>query len=55
MADGVIVGSAVIKVMEQYLGNKDMVEQIGRFVEELNSAAKRGSWEFSTIYLLYAN
>jgi tryptophan synthase alpha chain len=40
MADGAIVGSAVIKVMEQYLGHKDMVERVGQFVGQLNTAVK---------------
>ena len=38
MADGVIVGSAVIKVIEKYHDKTDMVEQVGRFVEQLKSA-----------------
>lgn len=41
MADGAIVGSAVIKVMEQQLGKPDMVKQVGSFVEQLNQAVKR--------------
>lgn len=38
MADGVIVGSAVIKVIEKYHGKGDMVEQVGMFVGQLKSA-----------------
>lgn len=40
MADGVIVGSAVIKTMEQYLGESEMVEQVGNFVAALKVGMK---------------
>ena len=38
MADGVIVGSAVIKVIEKYHDKMAMAEQAGKFVEQLKSA-----------------
>jgi tryptophan synthase alpha chain len=35
MADGVIVGSAVIKVIEQHLGEADLVSKVGEFARSL--------------------
>jgi len=35
IADGVIVGSAIIKVIEENVGKKDIVEKVGRFVGKL--------------------
>ncbi len=32
-ADGVIVGSAIIKVIERNIGKKDLVKKVGRFVQ----------------------
>ncbi|MBP1765371.1 MAG: tryptophan synthase, alpha subunit [Firmicutes bacterium] len=37
MADGVIVGSAVIKTMEQYLGKPELPERVGQFVGRLKA------------------
>lgn len=39
-SDGVIVGSAVIKVIEKNLKNKDMSKTVGRFVKGLIKAVK---------------
>ncbi|MBU1888445.1 MAG: tryptophan synthase subunit alpha [Candidatus Omnitrophica bacterium] len=36
VADGVIVGSAIVKVIEKNIGKKDLVEKVGRFVKILN-------------------
>jgi tryptophan synthase alpha chain len=41
VADGVIVGSAIIDVIEKNVGRKDMVHKVGRFVGELADAAHR--------------
>jgi tryptophan synthase alpha chain len=35
-ADGVIVGSAIIKIVEENIGNKDMVEKVGGFAGKIN-------------------
>jgi len=35
LADGVIVGSAIIKVIERNIGKKDLVKKVGRFVRKL--------------------
>ncbi len=37
-ADGAIVGSAIIKVIEDNLGEKDLVKKVGRFVKTLTLA-----------------
>lgn len=37
IADGVIVGSAIIKVIEQNIGKKDLVKKVGRFVKRLSN------------------
>jgi len=37
MADGVIVGSAVIKTMEQYLGKPELAKKVGEFVGSLKT------------------
>lgn len=39
-ADGVIVGSAIVKRIEENLGHKNLVRQVGIFVEGLVKAAK---------------
>ncbi|MBN2096950.1 MAG: tryptophan synthase subunit alpha [Candidatus Omnitrophica bacterium] len=38
VADGVIVGSAIIKVIEKHLGKKDLVQRVTRFVSSLRKA-----------------
>lgn len=40
-ADGVIVGSAVIKVLEKNLGKKDLVEKVGQFAKSISRALKK--------------
>lgn len=35
LADGIIVGSAIIKVIERNIGKKDLVKKVGRFVKTL--------------------
>lgn len=35
VADGVIVGSAVIKKIKEYKGNPDLVKKVGRFISSL--------------------
>lgn len=37
-ADGAIVGSAIIKVIEKNIGNKDLVKKVGRFAKRLKGA-----------------
>lgn len=36
--DGVIVGSAIVSVIEKNIGKKDLVAKVGRFVKSLKSA-----------------
>jgi len=36
-ADGAIVGSAIIKIIEKNIGKKDLVEKVGEFVRKLKS------------------
>lgn len=36
IADGVIVGSAIIKVIEKNIAKRDLVEKVGRLVKRLN-------------------
>ncbi|NQS90249.1 tryptophan synthase subunit alpha [Patescibacteria group bacterium] len=40
IADGVIVGSAIIKEVEKYQGQKDLVKKVGDFGEKLAKAVK---------------
>lgn len=40
-ADGVIVGSAIVDVMEANQGKSTMVEEVGKFVEKMGKAVKR--------------
>ena len=40
-ADGVIVGSAIIKIIEKY--GKDAAEQVGKYVKEMKAAANSRS------------
>jgi tryptophan synthase alpha chain len=35
--DGVIVGSAIVSIIEQNIGNKDLVSKVGKFVKSLKS------------------
>jgi tryptophan synthase alpha subunit len=39
-ADGVIVGSAIIKVMEKYLGRPGLVKAAGAFAGRISKAVK---------------
>lgn len=39
-ADGVIVGSAIVKKVEENLGHKRLVREVGKFVEELSSGIR---------------
>ena len=40
VADGAIVGSAISQIIEQSLGQADMVERVGAFVAQLKSALR---------------
>lgn len=40
--DGVIVGSAIVNVIEQNIGKKDLVEKVGSFVESLKGSSHGG-------------
>jgi tryptophan synthase alpha chain len=42
-ADGVIVGSAIIKEIEKKLGHKDLVEHVARYVQGLVNALRKVS------------
>lgn len=35
IADGAIVGSAIVKVIEKNIGKKGLVKQVGRFIRKL--------------------
>ena len=35
LADGAIVGSAIIKIIEKNIGKKDLVKKVGNFVKTL--------------------
>lgn len=39
VADGVIVGSAIVKIIERYTGKKNMIEAVGSYVKGLIKAA----------------
>jgi len=39
-ADGIIVGSAIIKLIEKNLGKKDIPQKAGRFIKRLVNAVK---------------
>ncbi len=39
VADGVIVGSAIVRVVERYSGKKNLVGAVGRYVKDLVEAA----------------
>jgi len=39
-ADAVIVGSAIIKVIEANLGKPDMIQRVGEFVRSLKEATR---------------
>lgn len=41
LADGVIVGSAIVKEIEKHIGKKDLVAQTARFVQGLVSALRK--------------
>jgi len=43
VSDGVVVGSAIIDIMERSFGSPDMIKCVGEFVEELVRATK--GWE----------
>lgn len=40
-ADGVIVGSAIVKIMERYSKRKDFIKRVGGYVQKLTSALRR--------------
>jgi tryptophan synthase alpha chain len=39
-ADGVIVGSAIVKIIEENLGHPDLIARVGNFVSSLIPALK---------------
>ncbi len=41
-ADAVVVGTAIMRVIEEHGGDVDLVERVGRFVRELKEALSRG-------------
>ncbi len=43
VADGVIVGSAVVSLLEREAGRADLIERAGDFVESLKAATRRNS------------
>ncbi len=40
-ADGVVVGSAIVRLMEEHAGTPDLMRRLGSFVRELAGAARR--------------
>jgi len=40
VADGVIVGSAVIRVIEKYIGKRGLIKEVGKFVHSLAKGVK---------------
>ena len=38
VADGVIVGSAMVKLIEKHAGRKDLLDAVGRYVKKLGEA-----------------
>ncbi len=36
ISDGVIIGSAIVKIIKENIGRKDLVQRVGNFVERLN-------------------
>jgi tryptophan synthase alpha chain len=40
MADGVVVGSAIVKLIEDLQGREDMLEQVGGFIATLKAATR---------------
>lgn len=41
VADGVVVGSAIVRLMEEHAGTPDLMRRLGNFVRELAEAARR--------------
>ncbi|MDP3787020.1 MAG: tryptophan synthase subunit alpha [Candidatus Omnitrophota bacterium] len=41
VADGVIVGSAMVKLIEKHAGRKDLLDAVGRYVKKLGEATHR--------------
>jgi tryptophan synthase alpha chain len=42
VADGVIVGSAIVRVIEEHAGAADLVERVGAFIGELKAPLTSG-------------
>lgn len=40
-ADAIIVGSAIIKLVEQHIGKQDMIEKVGQFVRSLKDGTRQ--------------
>ena len=43
LADGVIVGSAIVRLVERHTGDPKLVDEVGNFIEALKSPLKVGS------------
>jgi tryptophan synthase alpha chain len=41
VADGVIVGSAIVRLVERHAGSADLVPEVGRFVAALKAPLRR--------------
>jgi tryptophan synthase alpha chain len=41
LADGVIVGSAVVRIIERYAGTPELLDQFGSFIESLKAPLRR--------------
>jgi tryptophan synthase alpha chain len=39
-ADGVIVGSAIVRIIEEYLNHPDLIAKVGEFVSSINKSLK---------------
>jgi len=43
LADGVIVGSAIVRLVERHVGSPELLSAVGRFVADLKAALRQGS------------
>jgi tryptophan synthase alpha subunit len=41
LADGVIVGSAIVRLVEERAGKPSLVDDVGRFIETLKAPLRR--------------
>ena len=41
LADGVLVGSAIVRLIERYAGTPELIDQFGAFIESLKAPLRR--------------